>query len=541
MNKGPNITFLLSIVLMVLTASTIGAKTIYADAKYGFNPTDASDNFYDAINGERNSNDTLVFRDMGSPWCITRQYRMFDVNDLTIIFEPGCIIEAKDNYWTDNEKLLYILRATNLHIIGYGAKFLMYKDDFIKGEFGHSISINQMEHGSIKGLELYGSGGDGLYLYDCKDVLIADIYARGHKRQGITVNKCDGLTITDSRFEDTAGTKPMDGIDIEPDIETDTIRKLLIDNCVFKNNGGSGVRGAMAFLGVNSDTLSIIVKNSYFSNNNQLPAYMKNEITSGGSRIPYTPEFRGGHFIFENCVIDSSPSRTVYSTKKSNNYLLKYKNVVMYNTPSNESGGPVFLEEAYQKEGAYTGGMAFDNVLAVYNNNYQVIRYEGWETTLGLKDISGNITVLNPNPISDGIIYTGSYKGTSNDNVTLSINRFSTLPATTVNIYPDKSKSIRGGHKGCFKFTRNSSKIDYPIFVKYSITEGTIKLRDEVSLLTGAVVIPAGETSALVDIKARSQKTSMPDKLLQLKIETRPDIYTIGNNNEAVVVVSDDN
>ena len=532
--------YLFSILLLVLTATTASAGIIYADVKYGFDATDASDNYYNAIKGERNSNDTLVFRDMGIPWYITREYRMFDVDNLTIIFEPGCVIEAKDNYWMDNKKLLFILRATNLHIIGYGAKFVMHKDDFPNGEFGHAISIDKMEHGTIRGLELYGSGGDGLYLYDCKDVLIGDVYAHGHKRQGMTINKCDGLTIKDSRFEDTAGSKPMDGIDIEPDVETDTIKNVLIDNCVFRNNGGSGVKGAMGLLGVNSDTVSVKVKNSYFRKNNQLPAYVTNEITSGGTRIPYTPGFRGGYFIFENCVVDSSPSRTVYSKKKSNNFLLKYKNVVMYDTPSSEPGGPIFLEEDYQQGGSYTGGMDFDNVLAVYDNNYQVIRYEGWKTTLGLKDISGKITVLNPHPISKSIIYTGSYKGTTNENVTLSINRFSTLPTTTVNIYPDKLKAIRGGQKGSFLVTRSSSKIDYPVFVKYSVTASKIKMRDEVTLLTGAVVIPAGKTSALIDVMARAQETNMPDKELQLKIEARPDIYTIGNDNKATVVVSDD-
>lgn len=68
---------------------------IYADEVYGFTVGDSTTHVWNAIEGEKNTGNTLIFRDMGSPWVMGAYVRHFDLTNLTIIFEPGCHFKKK--------------------------------------------------------------------------------------------------------------------------------------------------------------------------------------------------------------------------------------------------------------------------------------------------------------------------------------------------------------------------------------------------------------------------------------------------------------
>ena len=101
---------------MTDTIETPPRNIVYVHESYGWDAVDASDYYYNSINGEKGSGNTLVFRNMGSPWYITRWQRMFDVDDLTIIFEPGVIIEGKETFLAPlQNQILYIQQVDQMH------------------------------------------------------------------------------------------------------------------------------------------------------------------------------------------------------------------------------------------------------------------------------------------------------------------------------------------------------------------------------------------------------------------------------------------
>lgn len=87
----------------MLNAQTV----VLADTLSGFNPTDATINFYSAIVSQSGTGNTLVFRDMGTPWIVSPCLRMFDVDNLTIIFEEGFVLQESTLYAKVNERRNY--------------------------------------------------------------------------------------------------------------------------------------------------------------------------------------------------------------------------------------------------------------------------------------------------------------------------------------------------------------------------------------------------------------------------------------------------
>lgn len=154
---------------------------VIVDQVYGFTVGDSTSEFYTAIHTERGSGNNLIFRDMGSPWVIGAQLRLFDVDDMTLTFEPGCVVRKKlsadggffdgannnireyrsiskiqnvypggleddclncnpsspnycgspnvcrDYYFQTNNQqgaILYLSRGNNFHVVAYGAEFI---------------------------------------------------------------------------------------------------------------------------------------------------------------------------------------------------------------------------------------------------------------------------------------------------------------------------------------------------------------------------------------------------------------------------------
>lgn len=104
------------------------------------------------------------------------------------------------------------------------------------------------------GVSLFGQlvrdcGGDGLYLYNCHDVLIKGVQSRNNRRQGLSIISGSKITVQSCIFADTNGARPGDGIDIEPD-KGDAVSDVIITGNTFRNNEGchievAGKRGSV--------------------------------------------------------------------------------------------------------------------------------------------------------------------------------------------------------------------------------------------------------------------------------------------------------
>ena len=60
-------------------------------------------------------------------------------------------------------------------------------------------------------------------------------------RQGISIISVDGLLVENSKFNNTWGTPPSSGVDIEPDSPDEVVRNVVFRNCTFSDNYGDGI------------------------------------------------------------------------------------------------------------------------------------------------------------------------------------------------------------------------------------------------------------------------------------------------------------
>lgn len=119
------------------------------------------------------------------------------------------------------------------------------------GEQGHGLYFISSSNCNCKNVIAKEFWGDGFSVQSPQDgmpntnLLISNVKSFYNRRQGISVEGVDGLIIEDSEFSYTGGihaTAPTAGIDIEPWNSTQVCKNILVRNCRFMNNGGSGIR-----------------------------------------------------------------------------------------------------------------------------------------------------------------------------------------------------------------------------------------------------------------------------------------------------------
>ena len=94
----------------------------------------------------------------------------------------------------------------------------------------------------MRDLTIEDSGGDGVYVAgNAQDVTLENLVCRDHHRQGISVISATRLRVRNCRFEETAGTAPQCGVDIEPNRPTDRLEDILFEDCVFDRNTSGGM------------------------------------------------------------------------------------------------------------------------------------------------------------------------------------------------------------------------------------------------------------------------------------------------------------
>jgi polygalacturonase len=111
------------------------------------------------------------------------------------------------------------------------------------GEGGMGVRITDgAQHVTISGVTAKAMWGDGFYAEGATDVKFCAVTADSNRRQGLSIIEADGVTVTDSVFKNTNGTRPSAGIDLEPDKPEQEITNVRIQNSKFIDNAGPGIK-----------------------------------------------------------------------------------------------------------------------------------------------------------------------------------------------------------------------------------------------------------------------------------------------------------
>jgi polygalacturonase len=163
-------------------------------------------------------------------------------SDMTLKLASDAVLKA---FPTSSKKyaVLTISGVSNVTVTGGTLEGERDRHQGSIGEAGMGIRIDRdAEAVTISGVTSRKMWGDGFYIAGAKNVRFCAVTADGNRRQGLSIVAADGVTVTDSVFKNTHGTRPSAGIDLEPDDPARKVTDIRIEGSKFINNAGSGIQ-----------------------------------------------------------------------------------------------------------------------------------------------------------------------------------------------------------------------------------------------------------------------------------------------------------
>jgi parallel beta-helix repeat protein len=280
---------------------------------------------YGAIAGD-NKNDTVAFQAAADAaagtggtvlvppgtYTIDMIKRVFIRSHTTFSMQNGAILKGIPNN-SENYGVLRIENETDINVIGGTLIGDVGKHLNSGGEWGQGLEIYNSKNVVVQGVTSY-MWGDGFYVSkNASNIKFCNVTADKNRRQGLSVTGADGLIVMNSIFQNTNGTYPSAGIDIEPD-EGDSALNITIINCQVNNNAGSGIYAS--FPSGYDPTTSFIKKVVIDSNN-----VFNNGVVGAYSAAIYMSRQNGAH-VTNNIVTNNVQDGIVFEANSTNNTVL---------------------------------------------------------------------------------------------------------------------------------------------------------------------------------------------------------------------------
>ena len=298
---------------------------------WGFNKEDSTKALQAALNSGAKK---VYIEKMPSPW-ITGSLQV--PSNIEIHFADGVVVQAQKGVWQEKKGKRYVQKCMfdinakkNVLLQGHGKVLLTFPVSEQK-DHRHTVNIYNSDNVKVKNFEIINGGGDCVYVgsLNCRNVVLEDLNCVKGWRQGLSVTGCHNLTVRNCKFNDTKGTAPECGIDLEPNFPDGVtgLTKILFENCEFNRNNLSGF-----YVSNNSkQKIELIIRNCEFKDNtnsgfttghvghHQTPndgtkgyIILSNCRFSGNkySQLTLTHYLPGVKQIIENCVIDTRGGKT---------------------------------------------------------------------------------------------------------------------------------------------------------------------------------------------------------------------------------------
>lgn len=280
---------------------------------WGFDAEDSTALIQDAINTKV---ETLVIDKMESPWN-TKPLHLR--SGLTIVFADGAVLQAKRGEYKEGwASVLNIEDCEDVVIRGEGKGGIvrMWKQDYAnkelyaKAEWRCCIFLVGGRRIRIENMELRESGGDGILIHHLRkaegglaeDLVIRKVRCIDNYRQGISISCGRNILIEDCVLNDTIGTPPEAGIDLESngDYSDEMMRNIVIRNCKMSGNHGQGILISVTRMDTRTTgPLDILVENCEITDN-----YLGDIAFGSRTRWPREHELKGD-VVFRNLTLSN--------------------------------------------------------------------------------------------------------------------------------------------------------------------------------------------------------------------------------------------
>ena len=404
-------------------AALRGELEVVNVAWWGFDPEDATEAFQAAIDTHA---PFVVVPNMGQPWVLSETVQL--VGNQTVLLEEGVEIRARRGAFRHPEECLFsVANLDHLTFIGYGATIGMWRSDYqsaeyLPSEFRHIFWMAGVRDVELRGLVLAESGGDGVMLCEtrygqpegsirhCEDIGIFDCRFESNHRQGLSIEDVTNLLVVNCEFYNTSGTAPSNGVDIEPfQVTFRKVVDLVFRDCRFVNNAGGGLTINRGATGPDSVTDSVLFDNCRIGYGSAEGIWV-----TGVCDAHANPD---SLYEFRDCLIEDTGQAGVWVSHKSSlGAKLRFLRCAFRNVatawddyphrgpelalPRKEDwwrGRPIFPIYLYAPHGSATrspGGVEFVDCMVEDGRPRPVLVAEEYDSDFGLRDVTGNITLL---------------------------------------------------------------------------------------------------------------------------------------------------
>jgi parallel beta-helix repeat protein len=111
------------------------------------------------------------------------------------------------------------------------------------GEWGMGVNIVNSHNVVVEGMTIKNMWGDGIYIGGSSpstNISICSVLADNHRRNAISIVTANGVVVKNSTFQNTNGTNPMAGIDLEPN-SGGSVSNVNVTGCKFLGNASVGI------------------------------------------------------------------------------------------------------------------------------------------------------------------------------------------------------------------------------------------------------------------------------------------------------------
>jgi len=346
----------------------------------------------------------------------------------TLIFDEGIEIVGKplkqEGFSVETERLINIIDVTDVVIRGNHSTIRLEDKSQYTQEWNHIFNIQSSNNVYIYDISANDSGGDGFYVGDQqsvsqevpKNINLINCKANNNRRQGLSIISVDGFYAENCEFNNTVGTAPEAGIDIEPNFPNQKLKNIKFVNCSSIGNKAEGVKIQLHRINATTEKIDIQFINFHSKNNGY--GYVIKDVTGVQGVINFvncvSEESRFAGFVERGKELDTV--KTIYTGCKSINDNV---NGVSHTTWQYANGaGFAFLAE---KDNQTIGNSyVYDCFVIDTRTTTKVnhgIAFHSKETLTGIA--TDKVYVKNLH-VDDGIRYIYEYNQTQNINVSLS-------------------------------------------------------------------------------------------------------------------------
>lgn len=380
---------------------------------WGFDEEDSTDALQAAINSGAKR---VIVPNMTKDW-VVRPITLASNQEL--IFESGVVVTAKRGEFRGKGDTLFSANGVaNLVIRGYGATLRMQKQDYIIGDVLHDLDwhrwFGQYEkaewrsvlafHGctdvKVYGVILADSGGDGIYIDGggekkySENIYIRDVTCDNNYRQGISVISVRGLLVENCAFNNTWGTPPSSGVDIEPDSLDQHLAGLVFRDCEFIDNYADGIEVFLANLREESEDVSITFERCRISS----------KWGSGIRVCKLGDDGPKAKIEIRDCVVENTEA---YGLKvqdmSASQSSTRFVNCTFRNTANNRNyagaWAPIWLHQFRPELTGQFGGFEFEDCLVEDDADRPAIVFTEEGSENGIAKVKGEIAVRNPHGV----------------------------------------------------------------------------------------------------------------------------------------------